>query len=145
MKLKIVINKELEERVEVYAQSKNQLVKDIESLVNNYDKKIIGYYEDEIVSLNLDEICRFYIELNKTYASTNSKTYIVKYRLYQIEDLIGDTFIKVNQSCLVNINKIKKFSSSLGGYLLVELTNGEKDYISRRQTKIVMERMGINK
>lgn len=145
MKLKIVINKELEERVEVYAQSKNQLVKDIESLVNNYDKKIIGYYEDEIVSLNLDDICRFYIELNKTYASTNSKTYIVKYRLYQIEDLIGDTFIKVNQSCLVNINKIKKFSSSLGGYLLVELTNGEKDYISRRQTKIVMERMGINK
>ena len=54
-----------------------------------------------------------------------------------------NNFIKINQSCLVNKHYIKCFKSSWKGSFLVELKNGEKDFISRRQTKIVLERMGL--
>ena len=68
---------------------------------------------------------------------------LIKYRLYQIEEIAPTSFIKINKSCLVNKHYIKRFYSSWGGSLYVQLKNNESDYISRRQTKIVMERMNI--
>lgn len=143
MKIKLIISKDVDERVEIYTHEKSDLIEQIENAINNYHKNIPGYIDDEIVLLPIDKIYRFYIENNKIFATTETKRYWIKLRLYQIENMLGSSFIKINQSCLVNKNKIKKFSSSWGGTLLVELTNGETDYISRRQTKIVMERMGI--
>ena len=143
MKLNVCIDKTAEERVEIYAHERNELVEQIETLVNSYAVNLNGYTETEIVPLTKDGIYRIFVEDNKVYASTDSGKLLLKLRLYQLEDLLGDTFIKINQSALVNKKHIKKFSSSWGGSLLVELTNGETDFISRRQTKHVMERMGI--
>lgn len=143
MQLRLFIHKDEDERIEIHARERNELVKQIETLVNNYAVNLNGYTETEIVPLTKDRIYRVFVEDNKVYASTDSGKLLLKLRLYQLEDLLGDAFIKINQSALVNKRHIKKFSSSWGGSLLVELTNGETDYISRRQTKYVMERMGI--
>lgn len=143
MKIKVIIDENVDERIEIYSKDRNDLVRQIEELVNNYDCNLYGYYDDEITPLSLNEVYRFYVENNKVYASTINKKYWIKLRLYQIEEMVGSSFIKINQSCLVNKKKIKRFVSSWGGSLLVELTNNEKDYISRRQTKIVMESMGV--
>ncbi len=143
MKLRLFIHKDEDERIEIHARERNELVEQIETLVNSYAVNINGYTETEIVPLTKDRIYRVFVEDNKVYASTDSGKLLLKLRLYQLEDLLGDAFIKINQSALVNKRHIKKFSSSWGGSLLVELTNGETDYISRRQTKHVMERMGI--
>lgn len=143
MKIKTIINPLIEERIEIYSKEYNNLIKQIEELIRNYNNNLIGYFEDEIVPLKFDEIYRFFIEDKKIFASTKDKKYLIKLRLYQIEELVNSSFIKINQSCLVNKNKIKKFSSSWGGTILVELKNGDKEYISRRQTKTVLERMGI--
>lgn len=143
MKLRLFIHKDEDERIEIHARERNELVEQIETLVNNYAVNLNGYKENEIVPLTKDGIYRVFVEDNKVYASTADGTYQLKLRLYQLEEMLGDTFLKINQSALVNKRHIKKFSSSWGGSLLVELTNGETDYISRRQTKHVMERMGI--
>lgn len=143
MKIKVIIDENVDERIEIYSKDRNDLVRQIEELVNKYDCNLYGYYDDEITPLSLNEVYRFYVENNKVYASTINKKYWIKLRLYQIEEMVGSSFIKINQSCLVNKKKIKRFVSSWGGSLLVELTNNEKDYISRRQTKIVMESMGV--
>jgi DNA-binding LytR/AlgR family response regulator len=143
MKIKTIINPLIEERIEIYSKEYNNLIKQIEELIRNYKNHLIGYFEDEIVPLKFDEVYRFFIEDKKIFASTKDKKYLIKLRLYQIEELVNSSFIKINQSCLVNKNKIKKFSSSWGGTILVELKNGDKEYISRRQTKTVLERMGI--
>ena len=41
------------------------------------------------------------------------------------------------------VTKIKKFESTIGGSLKVIFKNGYVDYISRRELKIVKQRMGI--
>ena len=68
---------------------------------------------------------------------------MIKERLYTVENTVGDSFIKINQSCIVNIDKIERFEASFSGALTVVLKNGYKDYISRRQLKIVKERIGF--
>jgi len=143
MKIKLIIDESVEEKIEIYSKERNELVRQIEELVDIYSHNLYGYIDDEIKLLSFNEIYRFYIENNKVFASTVEKKYLVKLRLYQIEEIVGSLFIKINQSCLINKKKVKRFISSWGGSLLVELTNNERDYISRRQTKIVMESMGV--
>ena len=67
----------------------------------------------------------------------------LKMRLYQLEEKFSDRFVKINQSCLVNMDKIARFDASIGGALMVTLKNGYKDYISRRQVKAVKDRVGL--
>jgi hypothetical protein len=74
---------------------------------------------------------------------TGAETLQLKQRLYEIEKVLPETFVKINQSCLCNIRKISKFGASLGGSLTVILKNGYKDYVSRRQIKAVKERFGL--
>ena len=66
-------------------------------------------------------------------------------RLWQLEELLGEEFLKINQSCLANVSRIKRFRASFGGSLLVSFACGYEDYVSRRQLKQVKERMGMVK
>ena len=56
---------------------------------------------------------------------------------------ICSNFVKINQSCIVNVNKIERFDTSVSGTLKVSLKNGYTDYVSRRQLKPIKERIGI--
>ena len=140
---KTVIDVECEESVTIYARERTQLVEDIEKLVNRTKNIVIGYFENKIFTLSPDKIYCFFVENNKIYADTDNQRFMIKERLYTVENTVGDSFIKINQSCIVNIDKIERFEASFSGALTVVLKNGYKDYISRRQLKIVKERIGF--
>lgn len=143
MKWSLFINKEKEEEILIYAHEENDLVKDIISLVALQDKTINGIYNDEIQLITPSLVSCFISENNKVYALINDKKYLIKKRLYQIEEMMDESFLKINQSCLVNRRKIVKFQTSIGGSLMVILDNGYKDYVSRRELKNIKQRMGL--
>ena len=143
MKLRIVIDKNHDEQILIYAHEKTALICDIEQLVNNDSFDLTGYGETETIKLNLNEICCFITEENKVYALTEKGKYRLKSRLYQIEENLNDNFVKINQSCIANIKKIDKFKASVGGALTVIFKNGYEDYVSRRNLKNVKERLGL--
>ncbi|RIA77718.1 LytTr DNA-binding domain-containing protein [Anaeroplasma bactoclasticum] len=143
MKWSLFINKEKEEEILIYAHEENDLVKDIISLVALQDKTINGIYNDEIQLITPSLVSCFISENNKVYALINDKKYLIKKRLYQIEEMMDESFLKINQSCLVNRKKIVKFQASIGGSLMVILDNGYKDYVARRELKNIKQRMGL--
>ena len=143
MKLRIVIDKNHDEQILIYAHEKTALICEIEQLVNNDSFDLTGYGETETVKLNLNEICCFITEDNKVFALTEKDKYRLKSRLYQIEENLNDNFVKINQSCIANIKKIDKFKASVGGALTVIFKNGYEDYVSRRNLKSVKERLGL--
>ena len=143
MKCKVFIDKNHEEEVVIYSHQRNPLVEQIESLVNSQEIEITGYKEQETVKLDLSEIFCFICEENKIYALTEKERFKIKLRLYQLEEKLPRNFVKLNQSCIGNVKKIQRFNASFGGSLSVEFKNGYKDYVSRRQLKIVKERFGF--
>ena len=143
MKCKVFIDKNHEEEVVIYSHQRNSLVDQIESLVNSQEIEITGYKEQETVKLDLSEIFCFICEENKIYALTEKERFKIKLRLYQLEAKLPRNFVKLNQSCIGNVKKIQRFNASFGGSLSVEFKNGYKDYVSRRQLKIVKERFGF--
>ncbi len=142
MKCIITIDKEHEEEVLIFAHEKTKLVEDILNLINS-ENIFTGYSDGEIHRLNLSEISCFTVEDNKVYALTDKDKLQIKRRLYQVEEKLSDDFVKINQSCIANINKIKKFDTSVSGMLTVTFKNGYRDYVSRRNLKSVKERLGV--
>ena len=143
MKCTLIITDEHEEEVVIYARERTKLTDDIEALVIGSVPELIGYKENQTVKLSSDSVYCFTVEDNKVYALTDSEKLQIKLRLYQLEEILSDTFVKINQSCIANIRKIDRFYTSLWGTLLIKFKNGYKDYVSRRQMKAVKERFGL--
>lgn len=143
MKCTLIITDEHEEEVVIYARERTKLTDDIEALVIGSVPELIGYKENQTVKISSDSVYCFTVEDNKVYALTDSEKLQIKLRLYQLEEILSDTFVKINQSCIANIRKIERFDTSVSGTLLIKFKNGYKDYVSRRQMKAVKERFGL--
>ena len=143
MKCYTYIEEVSEEKVLIYANERTKLIDEIESLVESVNVDLTGTLNDEIIKIDINDVTCFLSENNKVFALINDKKYQIKQRLYQIEEMNLAQFIKINQSCLANKKKIKKFESTIGGSLKVVFKNGYIDYISRRELKKVKQRMGL--
>lgn len=143
MKFTTVIDKDREEEVVVYLKEPREIADRIEALISSESTSFVGYLNNSIIPLIPSEIFCFTLEGGKLYALTEDNRLLVKERLCSVEGKAGAGFIKINQSCLVNLEKIKKFDVSIGGALRVTLKNGFRDCISRRQLKHVKERIGF--
>ena len=143
MKCKIVVDKDHEEGVWIYVKERSEEAERLVRLIEEPRlQEIQGYRDREAIILSLDEIYCFIVEGGKVYALTENERLQVKERLYRIEES-ADGFVKLNQSCIANIKKIKSFDASISGTLTVTFKNGYRDYVSRRQLKAVKERLGL--
>ena len=142
MKFRFIKSEDTQEIV-AYNIEKTNLIKEIERLCYQDSNLIIGYDNKIIKELNPIEIECFYTQNEKIYARTNNNDYLIKKRLYELNEMLKDSFIYINQGCLVNIKKIDHFDASISGTLLIYLKSGFKDYVSRRQIKNIKERLGL--
>ncbi len=143
MKCTIKIDPKREEEVIIYAHERTDLINEIEGLVLSNSVELIGYSDTSVIKLVPSDIYCFAIEDGKIFAHTKDQKMQIKQRLYELEGILNLDFVKINQSCIINTKKINRFDASFGGALMVTLKNGYKDYVSRRQLKIVKERIGI--
>ena len=143
MKLKTIVGNDHDEEVIIYCKEISELVEKIENLIKNDAIQYIGYKDNKSVILDLNQVFGFTIESNKIYAITENDKLRLKSRLYQLENDLPQNFIKINQSTIVNSEKISHFDATFSGTLTVVLKNGFCDYVSRRNIKKVKERLGI--
>lgn len=143
MKYSIIIDKDREEEAVIYAHERSRIVQRLEAILQDSATELLGYRNDEIVRIVPADVLCFSVEEAKAYAITEKGKYQLKLRLYQLEEMLGTSFLKINQSCLVNVEKIESFKTSIGGALMVTLKGGYRDYVSRRQLKAVKERIGF--
>ena len=140
MKCKVIIDPHREEEIVIYAHSRTDVVERIEQMVAT---EWLGYADGEVRPLQAGDIDCFIVEDNKVFAVNRQGKWQIRERLYRIEERLGDTFVRINQSCLANIRAIDRFEVSIGASLSVIFVGGYRDYVSRRQMKAVKERLGI--
>lgn len=142
MKLNVFVDKTQEERIDIYIKEKRQLVEDIENLISE-ENILLCYKNSEIYKVSFSEIILLAVENEKVAVFTEKDKFFIKERLYMAEEKLSSDFIRLNQSAIGNIRKIRKFDCSVSGTLKVTFTNGLTDYVSRRQVKAVRERLGL--
>ncbi len=145
MKFRLIIDESCEEEVVVYAKKESVFTDELEAFVKSNTQEIFGYSGKSIVKLLPADVFAFSVEEGKVFAVTENEKLSLQKRLYQVEEIAGERFVKINQSCIVNIRQIERFEATIGGSLMVVLKNGYRDYVSRRQMKNVKERLGLKK
>lgn len=144
MKLELNIDEKVKETLVVV--SANKIDKEVQNLINYIEyssEYLIGIVENKASIIDIDEIIRVYIEDRKTFVVTLKDTYVVKKKLYEVENIVTRNFVKISQSEIANIKFIKNLDFSNTGTIVIKYKNSDISYVSRRMIKEFKLKLGI--
>jgi len=105
---------------------------------------LVGFQNGEATVLNPDNMIRIYTANQKVYVATDSGEYVIRLRIYEIEErLYSLGFVRISSSEIINLKKIKSFDLGLSGTICVNLHNGTTAYVSRRYVAKIKQVLGI--
>ena len=146
MKIEVKIDENCKEpKITVEAKTlEDDVVKLIENLQNKQMQTINGFKNEEMYLLNQNQIETIYTEEGKVYARENNNKYLVKKKLYELEEILNPKeFVRISNSEIVNIKKVSKISFKITGTIILYFTNGNKTFVSRRCMKKLKDFLGI--
>ena len=146
MKVEVNIDKNCKEtKIIIHTQDINdKIIKLIENLQNKEMEELNGFKNDEMYLLNQNNIETIYTEDGKVFARENGNKYLIKKRLYELEEILNpDKFVRISNSEIVNMKKVQKMNFKFSGTIILYFTNEEKTYVSRRYLKKIKEYLGI--
>ena len=143
MKFTLIIDPDREEEVVVYAHAPSPLTEELCRLCTPADRPLMGYDGAESCPLIPDEVTCFFTEGARVYALVAGRRWQVRCRLYELEALLPSSFVRIHKSCLANLRQVCRFSAAYSGTLQVHFRDGHVDYVSRRQVRVVKERLGM--
>ncbi|MBQ1488846.1 MAG: LytTR family transcriptional regulator [Lachnospiraceae bacterium] len=146
MIFKLNIDRECREEIIANVHQRTPLIDEIERMVtqDGTSEQLTGYTEDEIVMLDIREIECFTVEDEKTYAVyKKGKRYLIRKRLYELEEILPGDFVKLSKSAIANRGKIVKFKVQLSGAVDAVFESGNVECISRRCFAEMKRRYGL--
>lgn len=135
MKFRLIIDKAQAEEVVATVHTRTALIDDIEALILKHTgtDRIPGYTEDDIKMLSVSEIACVTVLDGKTYAiDAQNRSYRLKLRLYELEEMLPSSFIRINKSALANESALDRFTVTVAGSVDAVFKCGYREYVSRR-------------
>ena len=136
MKIRIEVDNQIKENeVIIKCSELSEEVQNVQVILNNIltDKKRITFLKgDAEYYLSFEDILFFDTESSGICAHTIDNVYNVKYKLYELEELLPGYFMRVSKSTILNTNHIYSITHSLSSSSKVEFLNTHKQiYVSR--------------
>ena len=88
--------------------------------------------EEDIIVLQPDEIYMVRVEEKDTVIYTKDRTCRSRKRLYELAEQLGEQFMQISKTTLINLSYMESIEPGFSGTLLLKLKNGSKDYVSRK-------------
>lgn len=145
MKYEIKIDeKQSEPKVTITTSSVTEEVAELIKILDSKQEYLIGYQNRVIKMLDFKLIINLYSFDKKVYAVSSDGEYEIKQRLYDLEELLGGYhFVRISNTEIINLKKVKEFDLSFSGTISVRLANDKLTYVSRRNVKKIKEVLGI--
>ena len=126
----------------------NKVTEEITELVKRLSEEkpqlIAGFQNDTVVLLKQPELIRIYTADSKVFAVTDCGEYQLRFRLYELEKRLDEKyFVRISNSEIINLKKVKKFDLSFTGTICVSLSNNTITYVSRRYVSKIKQALGI--
>lgn len=133
MRFKLIIDTEKDEEVVITAHRRTALIDQIEAMISKHTDRIPGYTDDDIKLLPVSEIECITVLDGKTYAiDSKNQRYRLKQRLYELEQQLPPSFIRINKSTLANEARLIRFTVTYAGSVDAVFKCGYTEYVSRR-------------
>ena len=136
MKVRIEIeNNLIEDEVIIRCSEINNNIQKIQTAISNVTstmQKIVALKENKEVYLPLEQILFFETNNNSVDVHTAHDTYSSKYRLYELEEILPNAFLRISKSTIVNSNHIFSITRNLTSSSLIQFYDTHKQvYVSR--------------
>lgn len=135
MNFRLNIDKTGPEEIVATVHERSSLTDRIEALVMQHtgSDRIAAYTEDDIKMIAFKDIECVTILDGRTFAiDIHGERFRLKQRLYELEEILPSSFIRINKSTLANENRLERFSTSFSGAVDAVFKCGYTDYVSRR-------------
>lgn len=146
MKIEIQLDPNQQEtKVIIVTEQMTDEVKELmDRLSKGQPKVLAGFQGEQVEILEPEDIYRIYGANQKIYAVTEKGEYQLRSRLYELEERLTRLgFIRISNSEIVNVKKIKSFDLSYTGTIGVVLSNGTSTFVSRRYMTKIKQALGI--
>lgn len=105
---------------------------------------IAGFKQGSLEILQLDKIIRIFAANQKVYAQTEQSEYLLRLRLYELEERLDkNIFVRISNSEIINLKKIKNMDISFSGTICVKLCGNITTFVSRRYVSKIKKILGI--
>lgn len=145
MQVEIKIDRSYDKpKILILTASMTEEVNDIvQKLSEQTPHMICGSKDGRITILEQNDLFRIYSGNSKVFAVTQNNEYMLRLRLYELEARLNPRqFVRISNSEIINLKKVKNFDLNFTGTICVEFINNTKTYVSRRyvsQIKKILE------
>lgn len=134
-----------EPEIHVCTECKDIKAKEIYDKISDvFEQKLKVYDGEQTYMILQSDIIRIYSADKQVFVSTLDRQYRIKERLYEMEDrLKKDKFVRISNSEIVNVGKIKKLDTGMTGTIKMYLKGDIETYVSRRYVPKIKQALGI--
>lgn len=146
MQIEVKIDESASETKVIILTSKmtDEVTQIVKKLSDESPQIIAGFCGGEVVLLQQPDIVRIYTADSKVFALTEKNEYQLRLRLYELEERLDKKqFVRISNSEIINLKKVKSFDMSFSGTICVSLSNGSVTYVSRRYVAKIKQVLGI--
>ena len=144
MKVKIEISEEYNPAYAViYTTAVTEEIQKVSDLLQQGSGPVTAFSEGRLIVLQPEEIYMVRVEDETTAIYTKEDRYISRKRLKEIFAQVGDRFIQISKSTIVNLKYLDSMEAGFGGTMMLKLKNGCKDYVSRFYLKALKQYLGL--
>lgn len=135
----------VEPKVVIVADSMSEEVQNlVRRLSADIPQVISGIRDERLEVLKEEELIRVYAGSGKVFAVTEQGEYVVRLRLYELEERLDrQRFVRISNSEIINLKKVKAFDLSFAGTVCVEFLDGTVTYVSRRYVSKIKKILGV--
>lgn len=145
MKIRIEMDEEKDEEIVIRCKALTPQIMKLQQLIideTSRSGQLVLYKGDVEYYINLNQILFFETEDSMVMAHTMKEAYETRKKLYELEDLLPGSFIRISKSSIVNTNKIYAINRNLTASSTIEFQGTHKQiYVSRGYYKILKEKM----
>lgn len=144
MKVELNISPEIKEPYIVI--NAPQITKEVKKVIEACETRngIIAYDSMErIIVIDPPEIFMVKVEDGKSMVYCDGNKYYSKKRLYEFKEMLGDGFMQISKSAVINLKKVDYLEPYFNGLMNLVLKNGSSEFISRKYLPEFKKHFGI--
>ena len=144
MKLRIEVTDEgAEDEIIIRCSSIDENVRKLQAYEKSLSQPKLTFYKDaQEYYLPLEEILFFETDHEQIYAHTKKDAYLVKYKLYELEDILPHVFVRAAKGTIVNTSRIYAINRNIASSSQISFGGTHKQiYVSRHYYKSLKDKM----
>ena len=144
MKVELNIDEKFKEILVTISTDKiNDEVQELVNYIEYKEDYLVGIADDQVCVLDISDIIRVFVEDRKVFVVTTKGKFVVRKKLYEMNNLLTKDFVKISQSEIANIKFIKNLDLSMRGTIVIVYKNSDISYVSRRLLKDFKTKLGL--